>query len=197
MALNLLGSEKKLPERPQPSMPRLTLPADDDAAIEQEAREAALRVSQQKIIRAGRDAWQFAQKAATFEHWTTIGKALKIGRDVAMRASGVGTGKHYAKAFYAWADRYGFDGMHKSERWAAVDLAENIEAVEQWRETLPEKERKRLIHPLSNVRRWRRATSNRASIDAAKSAAVWRRFVSALAALSPEQREQAKVLVCR
>jgi hypothetical protein len=37
----------------------------------------------------------------------------------------------------------------------AIELHENATAIEAWRATLPEQRRKRLVHPLSNVRRWR------------------------------------------
>jgi hypothetical protein len=33
-------------------------------------------------------------------------------------------------------------------------LHENAKAIEAWRATLPERQRRRLVHPLSNVRRW-------------------------------------------
>jgi hypothetical protein len=49
--------------------------------------------------------------------------------------------------------------MPKSTRSVAIELHENAAAIEQWRSTLSERQRRRLIHPLSNVRRWR------ASID--------------------------------
>jgi hypothetical protein len=137
---------------------------------------------------AGLDAWHLTQKSASFENWRAIGQALTIGRDIAVRASGVTTGKHYAKGFYAWANQYGFAGMHKSERWAAVDLAENIDAIEAWRSTLPEKERQRLINPLSNTRRWRASLTPKADPDAlAKAKAAWRKFVALVELLPPDR----------
>jgi len=47
----------------------------------------------------------------------------------------------------------------KSVRSAALDLHANVKAITAWRATLPERQRKRLVHPLSNVRRWRAATA--------------------------------------
>jgi len=41
----------------------------------------------------------------------------------------------------------------------AIEFHENIEAIEQWRDALPERRRRRLIHPLSNMRAWRKATA--------------------------------------
>jgi hypothetical protein len=76
-------------------------------------------------------------------------------------------------------------------------------AIEAWRATLPEGRRKRLIHPLSNVRAWRAATeglvtkrpeSGRKATtteypgDLARDAlAAWREFRRCLEALEPEQ----------
>jgi hypothetical protein len=54
-----------------------------------------------------------------------------------------------------WMKHHGFDAMAKSVRSVAIELHESAKAIEAWRATLPERQRKRLVHPLSNVRRWR------------------------------------------
>ena len=81
--------------------------------------------------------------------------------------------------------------MPKSTRSVAIELHENANAIEAWRATLPERQRKRLIHPLSNVRRWRAATahdSDKCPQDLRRDAmAAWRRFVSCVQALPPDQ----------
>jgi hypothetical protein len=59
-------------------------------------------------------------------------------------------------------------------------------------QTLSDRERRRLLHPLSNVRRWRAATKQnktKASDDVAKAAAAWRRCVACLEALPPDQAQ--------
>ena len=70
--------------------------------------------------------------------------------------------------------------MPKSTRSVAIELHENAAAIEAWRTTLPEKQRRRLVHPLSNVRRWRAATAHgngKCPQDLKREAAVaWRRF---------------------
>jgi hypothetical protein len=84
----------------------------------------------------------------------------------------------------------GFDRMPKSTRSVAIELHENAAAIEAWRATLPEKQRRRLIHPLSNVRRWRAATAHngKCPIDLKRDAlAAWRRFVSCVATLPGDQ----------
>jgi hypothetical protein len=56
---------------------------------------------------------------------------------------------------------------------------------------LPEAQRKRLIHPLSNVRRWRASTTHGNGKYPAdlrpEAAAAWRRFVSCVRLLPPDQ----------
>jgi hypothetical protein len=69
---------------------------------------------------------------------------------------------------------------------AQLPLSYIATAIEAWRETLPERQRKRLIHPLSNVRRWRAATghSGKCPGDLKREAmAAWKRFVSCVSAL--------------
>jgi hypothetical protein len=69
--------------------------------------------------------------------------------------------RNYSREFSDWIKRHGFDAMAKSVRSVAIELHENAKAIEAWRATLPERQRKRLVHPLSNVRRWRAATTHK------------------------------------
>jgi hypothetical protein len=80
--------------------------------------------------------------------------------------------------------------MAKSVRSVAIELHENIAAITAWRTTLSEKDRRRLVHPLSNVRRWRAATVHKTKCadDALKAAEIaWRRFTQLVAVLPPDQ----------
>jgi hypothetical protein len=167
------------------TLPKVSLPPDD---IESEIQEAAIRVARQRTIRLGRDAWQAVQRTQSFPAWIAVGRALQIGRDIAGRASGTTTGRHYAHAFYNWADRSGFAGMSKEARWSAVDLVENLPAIEAWRSTLSEKECKRLVNPLSNCRKWRRSLEPKPEPDCvALAQAALDRFLACMHALPPEQ----------
>jgi hypothetical protein len=58
-----------------------------------------------------------------------------------------------------------------------------------WRAILPERQRRRLVHPLSDVRRWRAATTTTENARKLKRDAVaaWRRFVSCVGLLPPDQ----------
>jgi hypothetical protein len=81
--------------------------------------------------------------------------------------------------------------MPKSVRSVAIELHENAAAIEAWRATLSDKQRLRLVHPLSNVRRWRAATahgSGKCPQDLKRDAvAAWRRFVSCVRSLPADQ----------
>ena len=72
--LNPLGEE--IPQVPV-TLPTLKV-ADFD--IEAEAKEAAARIAERRVIRAGLDAWAAIDKAESFEAWRAIGAALAIGK---------------------------------------------------------------------------------------------------------------------
>jgi hypothetical protein len=190
MAMNLIGGEAKGPATVPVTLPRISLPPDDDREIEREAREAALRVSQQKIIRAGRDALQEIKKAERYESWIAIGQALKIGRDIAMRSTGANrpAGQTYCRAFGAWLRTHHFI-LEKSLRFATLQMVDHLPEIERWRETVGDKRRQTLTNPVSNLRAWRRETGlARNTRDAlAKAEAAWHNFTRCMSALSPEQ----------
>jgi hypothetical protein len=188
MALNSLGEEK----RQQPAS--VTLPQFQlaDIDIEREAREAAAKVAERKVIRAGLDAWREINRAESFEGWKAIGAALAVGKAHALRVTGANAawGRNYSRVFCDWMREHHFDRMPKSARSVAVELHENAAAIGAWRATLSEKDRRRLVHPLSNVRRWRAATRDQdvRSGDRVKAAgAAWRRFVTLMEALPRDQ----------
>jgi len=52
--------------------------------------------------------------------------------------------------FSTWVKANGFDRVPAPTRSVAIELYENADAIEEWRDSLPERRRKRLIHPLSN-----------------------------------------------
>src|SRR5262249_25839633 len=62
--------------------------------------------------------------------------------------------------------------------------------ITAWRETLDERDRRGLKHPLSNVRRWRQSLMPKAKPDAVtKAETAWRRFLASMKALPPDQAE--------
>jgi hypothetical protein len=148
----------ELPSKPV-SLPVFNLPPLD---LESEIREAAAKVAERRVIRAGLDAWQAIGKAESFAAWAAIGKALAIGKAHALRTVDTNAPwwqRRYGYRFNEWLKTNGFfSGMTPSVRSVAIELYENLPAIEAWRATLSEKQRRSLIHPLSNVRRWKAAT---------------------------------------
>jgi hypothetical protein len=181
---NALGEREIVPL----TLPRLVFMAGRD-----DPKEVAEQILTRRTIRAGRDAWQAITRAESFEAWAAIAKALAIGRDHALKLTGANAphGRRYSLAFSAWAKQHGFGGMEKSVRSVALELHCNIESITEWRATLPERLRKRLVHPLSNVRRWRASTVNgngKCLQDLKREAMrAWRRFVGCARLLPPDQ----------
>src|SRR5262249_11426161 len=92
---------------------------------------------------------------------------------------------------YARIQRYRSVEMFRiASAAAALDLAANLEVIDQWRDSLPEEQRRRLIQPLSVTRRWRASTQHNGRLprDYRRDAmAAWRRFVSCVEALPTDQ----------
>jgi hypothetical protein len=188
MALNRLGDESLIHNRPPapvtlPALESLKVPLVDDGA---ERREVAAKFLEARIIKTGVECWQAIGRAESFEAWVKIGKALQIGRDHALKTTGANRpeGRRYCAEFSQWIERHGFAEMQKSVRSVSIELVEHLAEIESWRATLPEKQRKRLVHPLSVTRRWRAATGHgnvRSPQDLKReAAAAWRRFVGCL-----------------
>jgi hypothetical protein len=190
-------------QRPVPpiTLPRCSLP---DADIELEAREAAATVAERRVIRNGRDAWEAIGKAETLEAWLKIGAALHVGKLRAIRVtrSNAGWGSGYSKEMGRWCREFGFTMRPSSRSWAIL-LHENAATIEQFRQGLSERERKRLINPQSIVRRWRAATQHNGKCpqDLKRDAlTAWRKFCACLRALPVDQaealRQQARAILC-
>ena len=71
--LNLYAEELDKPV----TLPVFNLPPLD---LEIEIREAAAKVAERRLIRAGLDAWRAIGRAESFESWRAIGAALSIGK---------------------------------------------------------------------------------------------------------------------
>jgi hypothetical protein len=180
----------------EPRLPRpVTVPPIDlpDVDVEREAREAQQRVIERRTIRRGRDAWEQINKAESFEGWCAIGAALHVGKLHALKITKANApwGRNYSREFSEWMRSHGFDAMAKSVRSVAIELHENAKAIEAWRATLQERQRRRLVHPLSNVRRWRASLNHgngKCPTDLKRDAmAAWRRFVSCIRSLPADE----------
>src|SRR5215469_3125365 len=113
-------------------MPQYNLPSVEDADAE-ETRAAAERFFKHRTIRAGAEAWQAASadKCHSFAAYVLIGNALLIGRDHALRVTGLNTphGRRYSLAFRDWMKGYGFGDMPDTTRKSIVALVDNAAAI--------------------------------------------------------------------
>jgi hypothetical protein len=174
------------------TLPALRLPEIDKEVIADETRAVAKRIAERRTVRRGRDAWEAISKAESFEGWKAIGAALAVGKHHALKVTGANAawGRNYSREFSEWIKQHGFERMQKSVRSVAIVLHENAEAITTWRDGLPERQRRRLIHPLSVTRRWRAATgqyqAHRFRDAKLEAGYAWRRFVACVSAL-PER----------
>src|SRR6476660_1000400 len=120
----------------------VTLPRVDIAFdAEQEARERAAHFTECRIIKEAQDCWNEINRANSFENWKRIGAALSVGKNRSLFISRANRamGRTYSREFNQWIVEHRFDGMAKSLRSVAIELHENIHAIEQWRTTLTDK----------------------------------------------------------
>ena len=107
-------------------------------------------------------AWGRIKKAQArmWGDWMAIGEGLMEGRRWAMRQAGVNKpeGKGYVIAYAEWLKRYKVDDMDKSDRAKILQLMEERPAVEEWRASLTDHERRNLNNPVIAWRRWTAAT---------------------------------------
>lgn len=113
-----------------------------------------------RTIKAGRNALEAIERAETFTAWMAIGKALCIGKAHALRVTGANAawGRNYSRAFSSWMKANGFQNLPPPTRSHAIEMAEHEAAIIAWRDGLPERQKRRLIHPQSVTQRWRAAT---------------------------------------
>jgi hypothetical protein len=155
--------------------------------------EIAARFAEQRVIRRGRDCWEQINKSNSVETWLAIGRALCIGKAWALRAANTNKawGSAYSRLFGQWMAKHGFGAMNKHTRTWAIALYENAAAIERWRSSLSEKDRKRLRDPQSIVRKWRQScmvcgNGHRCPADLKRYAVTaWKRFLIYVAALPP------------
>jgi hypothetical protein len=115
-----------------------------------------------QIGKAMQAAWGRVKKAQAkmWGEWMTIGEGLFEGRRWAMQVSGTNRpeGRGYVTAYAEWLKRYKVDDMDKSDRAKLLQLMEERAAVEEWRSTLTDYERRNLNNPVIVWRKWTAAT---------------------------------------
>jgi hypothetical protein len=112
-------------------------------------------------IELGRQAWQRLQshQRTAWADWLEVGKAIKIGKDAALKAAGVKTpfGKPYVRMFGAWLRDNRLDEIRSAHRYRLLMCIENIVEIEAWRAGLDEATRNKFNHPDAVWFAWRRA----------------------------------------
>jgi hypothetical protein len=107
-------------------------------------------------------AWQRVKKAQTrmWGEWMIIGEGLMEGRRWAMQQAGTNRpeGKGYVLAFGEWLRRFKVEDMDKSDRAKLLQLMEERPAVEEWRATLTDWDRRNLNNPVMVWRKWTAST---------------------------------------
>jgi hypothetical protein len=114
------------------------------------------------ILKTGRASLEMLNKGQNWICWIDVGKALVLLRQEAMAEAGTNRpeGSAYNRLFGAKVrdERLDFD---KSDRARLFQVMDNLPAIEAWRATLADNERRRFNHPSTVVRRWKGATKVR------------------------------------
>ncbi len=112
------------------------------------------------IIERAREAWQRHRQGAPWDDWMLIGKALTLGRELAMREAEAKRpgGRRCNAVMGKWLERHGFDNMDKSDRSRLMDCMANREAIKQWRNSLTTIQKLQCNYPKAVLKKWRRAT---------------------------------------
>jgi hypothetical protein len=122
--------------------------------------EEAERIDQ--ISRSAMAAWRRIKNAQSrmWGDWMTVGEGLLEGRRWAMQMAGTNKpeGRGFVTAYSEWLKKYKFEDMDKSDRAKLLQLMEERPAVEEWRATLTDYERRNLNNPTIVWRKWNAAT---------------------------------------
>lgn len=112
----------------------------------------------ENVIQQGIAAWNQLKKS--WEHWRMVGKALLVGREWAMHHAGTNKpeGKGYNLAFGAWLEKYKLNDIDQGDRKRLFEVMDKLAEIEEWRAGLTEGERRKLNHPSTVLRRWKKAT---------------------------------------
>lgn len=107
-------------------------------------------------------AWSRVKRAQVrmWSEWMVIGDGLLEGRRWAMRRADTNRpeGKGFVVAYSEWLKRFKLDDMDKSDRAKLLQLMEERPAVEEWRASLTDHERRNLNNPVVVWRKWTAAT---------------------------------------
>jgi hypothetical protein len=150
-----------------------------------------------EIGNAMRKAWSRVKNAQSklWSEWMIIGEGLLEGRRWAMAQAGVNKpeGKGYVVAMGEWLVRYKVDDMDKGDRAKLLQLMEERPAVEEWRASLTDHERRNLNNPVVIWRKWTamtRVRKPRPHPTSSKEMARAQRTIDQLQARNEELQEE-------
>jgi hypothetical protein len=88
--------------------------------------------------------------------WRNVIAALAAGRTIALLQAGtnVPQGGRYREAMGRWLRCHGFDRIDKADRSRLLKVADNLTAIDEWRNGLPPDEQLRLNHPRTVLATW-------------------------------------------
>ena len=88
--------------------------------------------------------------------WRNVIAALAAGRTIALLQAGanVPQGRRYREAMGRWLRCHGFDRIDKADRSRLLKVADNLTAIDEWRNGLPPDEQLRLNHPRTVLATW-------------------------------------------
>jgi hypothetical protein len=110
------------------------------------------------VYREGREALDRISTARDWSDWQKVGAALAAGRTEAMRSANTNRskGKKYNQDFGDVLKREHLDSIDSATRYQLLQIAENLPAIEEWREKLDPDRRLKLNHPSTIWRNWQR-----------------------------------------
>jgi hypothetical protein len=110
------------------------------------------------VYREGREALDRISTGRDWSDWQKVGAALAAGRTEAMRTANTNRpkGKTYNRAFGGVLKRERLDSINSATRNQLLQIAENLPAIEEWRETLDPDRRLKLNYPSAIWRNWQR-----------------------------------------
>jgi hypothetical protein len=118
-------------------------------------------------VAAGRAAWARLTEHGRrcWDGWVAVARALVIGRTAALKTAQTNSpvGSRYNAAMGVWLQANGLDGISNQERYRALLILENLDAISAWRDGLSEDRRRTLNHPGATWHAWRRATTSAAT----------------------------------
>jgi hypothetical protein len=122
------------------------------------------------IVEAAAAAWWrlTRREHTTWGDWVAFGHGLEIGRTQAMLIAGTNRpfGRKYSAAIRQWLEDNELSGSTEQERYALRRCIQNLPAIEAWRSTLSDEQRRRFNHPGGVWAKFQAATRTSAAAPA-------------------------------